>query len=52
VYTFAEDYVFGSGLALLTSGNKCFASRFSMMGDVGYTMKTYGVKHFLEDWDL
>jgi ClpP class serine protease len=51
VFTFAEDYVFGSALVLLTSGNKSYVSKYTVIGDIGYTHSSFGLKQFAEHWD-
>lgn len=36
VYSFAEDFVMNSAVYLATSGDKCFTSEYSVIGDFGF----------------
>lgn len=48
MYCFAEDFNLNSALALLTAGDKCFASKYSALGDFGYVMRREGYKGLIE----
>lgn len=37
-----------SAVALLTSGDKCFASKYSSIGDIGYTSSRFGYPELLK----
>lgn len=52
VYCFAEDFVMGSALMLLCSGNKCFANTYSLFGDTGQVYQSFGLKHLMKDLNL
>lgn len=52
VYCFAEDLVLNSANLILASGNKCYANKYSLIGDFGYTFRTFGLKEFVKDWKI
>ncbi|KAM3138971.1 hypothetical protein pb186bvf_008984 [Paramecium bursaria] len=49
VYTFADQIVFNSALLILASGNKVFSSKYSFLGDFGYSSRRQGYKQFIEN---
>ena len=60
MYTFAEDLVLNSANLVLSSGNKVYSSnllktlldKYSLLGDFGYTFRSFGLKDFIKDWKI
>ncbi|KAL4446070.1 hypothetical protein ABPG74_021609 [Tetrahymena malaccensis] len=52
VYTFAEDMVLNSANLILSSGNKVFAGKYSLLGDFGYSYQGFGYKGLLENYNV
>lgn len=52
VYCFAEDLVLNSANIILSGGNKSFANKYSIIGDFGYTFRSFGLKDFIKDWKI
>ena len=41
-----------SANVVLTGGHKCFASKYSLLGDFGYIYKGWGLKNLAKDWNV
>lgn len=52
VYCFAEDLVLNSANLILAGGNKSYANKYSLIGDFGYTFRSFGLKEFIKDWKV
>lgn len=44
VYTFAEDFAIDTGYLLLCCGNEVRANPFSIVGDIGRSVKLFAVQ--------
>jgi len=52
VYTFVEQFALNSANIIATGGNKCFANKFSIMGDFGFYTKKFGYKDLMNEWNV
>lgn len=52
MYCFAEDACLGSANLILTSGIKSYTSRTTMLGDLGYTWRSYDLTKFAEKFNV
>jgi len=52
VYTFAENLSFNAANIILTGGHKCYANKFSMLGDFGFYTKKFSVNNLMKDWNI
>jgi len=52
VYTFAESMSLNAANIILTGGHKCYANKFSVLGDFGFYTKRFSVKELMNDWKV
>lgn len=47
IYTFAEDFAIDTGYLLLSCGNEVSANPFSIVGDIGRSVKLFAIQQLL-----